>query len=563
MPIGVEAYRYAVGRFATIFVQLMHKKLMKMTKQSYGKSSGKVYTGGEIALFFSWITVSALILYAAPFCVLNTFCTDFSAGVRIHSEFNETTSSLQRFPLHSCSTDFSLACVRFGHSVSSPHLAFLLLRCGDIEPNPGPAMEQGAQDQTTRLEGKLDRLMEMTSAAQNFNEQLQKRFSSFTKELKEQMSLLKDSVSCMEKSMRKHEREVDQIKKSQESLACKIEKLEERAERQERYSRRSNILIHGLKEEENESFRNPVKILDILCRYFPQKNWNDCHIERAHRLGPLHSRSRSNRPRPVIVRFYCWNDAMAVMRDREGKDRLRVEGGMRVTADLTQKQRDTVSQFKQQGKHAYYVNGRLMVRDFRPGPRQHDNRSHHPLPTSHYPQLSDRTPPHSLMAPTHNGGERAPDSEISESATSAAAPVSQSIPVGGASSWVTHWDYPDVGSHDEVEESSPDRQTEDAGGQLVAPEKEPAASPTLQVGASDGSSPSSPLRGFGRGTPVSTPEQNAAPSRRGRGRGKGVSPHQPSPVLTRNRAQSATSVTRQSTLPKDWHSAGDNRTHAR
>ena len=162
-------------------------------------------------------------------------------------------------------------------------------------------------------------------------------------------------------------------------MSSRLRKLEEEVERQERYSRRSNVLLYGMKEEAGESFdRCTARVIKTLRRHFPQKDWNETDVERAHRLGPL-SR-KSDRPRPVIIKFQRWRDAIIIMRDKEGRNLMRDSDG------LTKQQRDTLSQLRNQGKHAYFAKGKLVVQESRPYPNRFNSRSTHDQnPTKHAP----------------------------------------------------------------------------------------------------------------------------------------------------------------------------------
>ena len=143
-----------------------------------------------------------------------------------------------------------------------------------------------------------------------------------------------------------------------------------------------------MKEEAGESFdRCTARVIKTLRRHFPQKDWNETDVERAHRLGPLSW--KSDRPRPVIIKFQRWRDAMIIMRDKEGKNLMRDSDGLRVGADLTKQQRDTLSQLRNQGKHAYFAKGKLVVQESRPHPNRFNSRSTHDQnPTKHAPPLS-------------------------------------------------------------------------------------------------------------------------------------------------------------------------------
>ena len=72
----------------------------------------------------------------------------------------------------------------------------------------------------------------------------------------------------------------------------KVEDLEKKMERQEQYSRRNCILIHGLKEEKNESTNNRV------LRLFREDMNEDVllvDLDRTHRIGKKRDSSSNSR----------------------------------------------------------------------------------------------------------------------------------------------------------------------------------------------------------------------------------------------------------------------------
>ena len=74
--------------------------------------------------------------------------------------------------------------------------------------------------------------------------------------------------------------------------------IESKLDHLEGYSRRSNIIIHGLKEDEGESNESVEKqVMDMVRDDLPIQE--DIHFERIHRLG----KKKANATRPVIARF--------------------------------------------------------------------------------------------------------------------------------------------------------------------------------------------------------------------------------------------------------------------
>ena len=78
MTVGIEAYRCAVGQFASIFVKLLLKKATRQARKVYDSEvfKGGVLSGTDIAVLFSWFVLSTMLLFCAPFCVHTTFWGD-------------------------------------------------------------------------------------------------------------------------------------------------------------------------------------------------------------------------------------------------------------------------------------------------------------------------------------------------------------------------------------------------------------------------------------------------------------------------------------------------------
>ena len=80
----------------------------------------------------------------------------------------------------------------------------------------------------------------------------------------------------------------------------------------------------------------------------------DHDVTRAHRLCKS---PRTDKPRPIIVRFSNFMDKMKVIKGRQS---LR-EQGFGVSNDLSKNQRSELDKLKEKGKTGYYKNGHLYV----------------------------------------------------------------------------------------------------------------------------------------------------------------------------------------------------------
>ena len=86
-------------------------------------------------------------------------------------------------------------------------------------------------------------------------------------------------------------------------------------DRQEQYSRRSCLLIHGITEGKQENKD------DLALEIFREKldiELTQRDLERTYRIGK--NDKRSNRPRPVIVKFIRYNDRKIFSKKKQLKN---------------------------------------------------------------------------------------------------------------------------------------------------------------------------------------------------------------------------------------------------
>ena len=112
------------------------------------------------------------------------------------------------------------------------------------------------------------------NATQSLNKQLEQKFKQLEGSIYDDNNkLLNASVSALQSAIKRNNEQLDSMRNEQDYMSSRLRKLEEEIEKQERYSRRSNMLLYGTKEEAGESFdRCATRVLQVLCRHFPQKN---------------------------------------------------------------------------------------------------------------------------------------------------------------------------------------------------------------------------------------------------------------------------------------------------
>ena len=183
------------------------------------------------------------------------------------------------------------------------------------------------------------------------------------------------------------EEDRENIRLLQEDRDCilhRLERMENELEATEIEKRKNNLKFLGVEELEREDDETSVRyVVDILNDSSSNKTWESADVERTFRVGQ--NKRNSNYPRPLIVVFHRWADKMKVLRDTGIRNDLRKKN-IKVTSDLTPKQRNEIEYYRRQGKRAYYRNGRLQVDDRPPLSNQH----HHDQWTRGHGQRHER-----------------------------------------------------------------------------------------------------------------------------------------------------------------------------
>ncbi|XP_072145120.1 uncharacterized protein [Dermacentor andersoni] len=161
------------------------------------------------------------------------------------------------------------------------YITKLVLLAGDVETNPGPDMAE------------LSR--QLKQIAEDIKEIKEERLTAIDNKL-EHLSFLEDKLSsCTE--------QITNLQQVVSSLELRLDDLENR-------SRRSNLIVYGMPEEEdenNESLERSVNkkvVKDSL-------QLDEVAIERIHRLG----RPEENKTRPIILKLLDFRDKAKVLRN--------------------------------------------------------------------------------------------------------------------------------------------------------------------------------------------------------------------------------------------------------
>ena len=129
--------------------------------------------------------------------------------------------------------------------------------------------------------------------------------TAFT-ETNRQLSEACEEIADIKAKQQKYDRMESEI----ELLKQKTAQLEKQVNEQNSYSRRENLLIKGIPEvtDKNED------CCKVAQDVFQRLELGPFQLHRFHRLGKYNKQAKQ--PRPIIVRFVCYQDKLAVLKKR-------------------------------------------------------------------------------------------------------------------------------------------------------------------------------------------------------------------------------------------------------
>ncbi len=287
------------------------------------------------------------------------------------------------------SDEFTLCVLRTTHAVAQWLCTVHLLMCMDIEANPGP---DESNNILQIMEWKFAQVMYgMQTYTANICRMIEEKWTNIDKSFRD----LTAHVGELRQRIEQNKDDIDDLQEDRETILERLDRLEEKIDSTEMETKRNNLKFIGIREPRRGDSYTSVEqqVVDVLNEFSTSPCWHLADVNRAFRVGAR--QQRSDQPRPLIVQFYRWKDKMAILNDRNLRDKLR-RAGIKVTSDLTSRQRDTLDFYRSQGKIAYYRNGRLHFADRLdsfPRSRHHESYSQalrsdgHYLQSDEWPQL--------------------------------------------------------------------------------------------------------------------------------------------------------------------------------
>ena len=222
--------------------------------------------------------------------------------------------------------------------------------CMDIEANPGP---DESNNILQIMEWKFAPIMYgMQTYTANVCRMIEEKWTNIDKSFRD----LTAHVGKLRQRFEQSKDDIDDLQEDRETILERLDRLEEKTDSTEMQNQAKQSEVHRYQRATSVE----QQIVDVLNEFSTSPCWRLADVNRAFRVGV--PQQRSDQPHPLIVQFYRWRDKMAILNDRNLRDKLR-RAGIKVTSDLTSRQRDTLDFYRSQGKIAYYRNGRLHFAD--------------------------------------------------------------------------------------------------------------------------------------------------------------------------------------------------------
>ena len=158
--------------------------------------------------------------------------------------------------------------------------------------------------------------------------------------------------------------EIDLINNELTNVKLSLDKYRDKTIDLENRSRRNNLRINGIPEVPNETWELTEDLVKSTLKEKLSLN-TDVHIERAHRVGKPNGQGRA---RSIVCRLYDWKDKNHILKQA----RIQKPTGLFINEDVAEttmekrrEQMPKLRQAKQNGKIAYFVLDKLVIKDKR------------------------------------------------------------------------------------------------------------------------------------------------------------------------------------------------------
>ncbi len=143
---------------------------------------------------------------------------------------------------------------------------------------------------------------------------------------------------------------------------ARAKELQDRVDELEQYTRRDNIVIHGLPEPARESEESLLRDIRTLFSKIDPDIGQDC-LSVAHRLGRRDIAEEASRCRPVVVRFARRSDRQKIMRKKKILKDVDLSGLMRRTTATDNGRRPFITDHLSPKNRELFITAKQLQRD--------------------------------------------------------------------------------------------------------------------------------------------------------------------------------------------------------
>ena len=169
----------------------------------------------------------------------------------------------------------------------------------------------------------------------------------------EEIKQMRQSLEYMDEAMEARDEEMDE-------LQDELMEARHNLNRVEAHNRRGNIKIYGIPEHKGEGKEScDEAAMKLFNDYMPGHDWDVDQVERAHRLGQY---KEGGRGRPILVKMANPQDTFYILGNKKARENMKKDN-IHISQDLTRDQQDILKQEKDKGNLAYFVAGKLVIKE--------------------------------------------------------------------------------------------------------------------------------------------------------------------------------------------------------
>ena len=266
----------------------------------------------------------------------------------------------------------------------------LLLRCGDIEANPGPDLPgQSTSNKMTLRQARLSTstvtsksstpakelsladVMATLTSMQATNCDMNAKLDAVKEDvagLRQDHSALHELVSGLREEVTELRRKNDFLEKKNNDLNARVDNLERKCDDLECRSKRNNLIFYGVVKNEGETSEECEGIVRELCTDKLELA-DDIGFDRVHRLS-------SKKDAPIIVRLCSYKHKVNILKAKQklrGSDIFIGEDFSLRVRDIRRKLGPHLKNARNEGKQVRMIYDHLIIEGKRYALDDHDS----------------------------------------------------------------------------------------------------------------------------------------------------------------------------------------------